>query len=79
MFVMTRDKTKMGKKLKEVTTAGEFKQDFINSSVIKFENDDVQKKLMKADDDELVVVTSTINSPKTVKSVTYYEDELDNL
>ena len=65
----------IGGKLVEVNFAREFKDAIVRSSLLKFSNDGLSQKILEARDDQLLVLTSTINSPKLVERVDYYNAE----
>jgi len=66
---------KVGEDLVEVDFAQEFQDAIISSKVLTFTNEDLKKKILNAKKEQLIVVTSTINSPKIVKEVNYYDEE----
>jgi len=65
----------VGEDLIEVDFAQEFQDAIISSKVLTFTNDDLKNKILNAKKEQLIVVTSTINSPKIVKEVNYYDEE----
>jgi len=66
---------KVGEDLVEVDFAQEFQDAIISSKVLTFTSEDLKKKILNAKKEQLIVVTSTINSPKIVKEVNYYNEE----
>ncbi len=66
---------KVGEDLVEVDFAQEFQDAIISSKVLTFTNEDLKNKILNAKKEQLIVVTSTINSPKIVKEVNYYDEE----
>jgi len=61
--------------LVEVDFAQEFQDAIISSKVLTFATEDLKNKILNARKEQLIVVTSTINSPKIVKEVNYYDEE----
>lgn len=62
-------------KLVEVDFARKFQEAVVSSSVICFKEDALKSKIMSASPDQLLVVHSTINSPKEILSVDEYNEE----
>lgn len=71
----TPSPTKIGDQLVEVGSAKEFKRSVTFSSVIQFENEQLKELILSAQDDQLLVVKSTIDSPKMIRAVEYYNEE----
>lgn len=67
--------TILGQELIEVNFAQQFQEAIVSSSVLEFEKEDLRNKILGADRKQLLVVTSTINSPKTIKNVEFYDEE----
>jgi hypothetical protein len=67
--------TVLGQELIEVNFAQQFQEAIVSSSVLEFEKEDLRSKILGADRKQLLVVTSTINSPKTIKRVEFYDEE----
>jgi hypothetical protein len=61
--------------LVEVDVARVFKEAIVGSKVLNFKEDLLRQKILNAESDQLLVVRSTINSPKIVQSVDYYDEE----
>lgn len=61
-------------KIVEVDFAIEFQESIKESSVLRFVNDDLKKKIQESDPNKLIVVTSTITSPKTIEDVEDYDE-----
>lgn len=66
----------VGDELIEVGFAREFQDAVIGSKVLDFENEELKRKVLMANSNQLLIITSTINSPKRIKTVEYYNDEL---
>lgn len=62
----------LGNEKIEVGYAQEFQDSARNSKVVTFENDTIKLALYEADPKDLLVVSSTINSPKKIISVEKY-------
>lgn len=74
--VMEKENTYLvGEDLVEVDFAQEFQDAIISSKVLTFATEDLKNKILNARKEQLIVVTSTINSPKIVKEVNYYDEE----
>lgn len=71
----------LGEDLVEVGFAKEFQESIVCSKVLTFLTDELKNKILTANEKQLIVVTSSINSPKLVKSVEYYDESfiLDSL
>jgi hypothetical protein len=66
--------TMLDNKQVEIDFAREFKESVAKSIVpIKFTKGSLKNKIEKADDNQLLVVISTINSPKLIESVELYD------
>jgi len=65
----------VGEDLIEVDFAQEFQDAIISSKVLTFTDDNLKNKILNAKKEQLIVVTSTINSPKIIKEVNYYDEE----
>ena len=65
----------IGEDLVEVDFAREFQEAIVSSKVLSFTDDALKNKILSANRDQLIVVTSSINSPKSVKSVDFYNEE----
>lgn len=65
----------VGNELVEVSFAQQFQESIVSSSLLEFEKEADRNKILGADKKQLLVVTSTINSPKTVRSVEFYNEE----
>lgn len=61
--------------LVEVDFAGVFQDAVLSSKVLKFVDNALRSKILNSDKTQLLVVKSTINSPKEVCSVEYYDRE----
>ena len=61
--------------LVEVDFAQSFQESIISSSVLEFEKEELRNKILGANENQLLVVRSSINSPKTVTSVEFYNEE----
>lgn len=59
--------------LVEIDFAKEFKEDIRNSKILEFKDKELKGKIEKSDDNQLLVVTSTITSPKTIQEVEFYD------
>lgn len=65
----------IGNELVEVDFAQSFQESIVSSSVLEFEKEELRNKILGADENQLLVVRSTINSPKTIISVEFYNEE----
>lgn len=65
----------VGEDLIEVDLAREFQDAIVSSKVLTFTDENLKNKVLNANKNQLIVLTSTINSPKLVKSVEYYDEE----
>ena len=65
----------IGNELIEVDFAQNFQESIVSSSVLEFEKEELRNKILGADENQLLVVKSTINSPKTIISVEFYNEE----
>jgi Cys-tRNA synthase (O-phospho-L-seryl-tRNA:Cys-tRNA synthase) len=65
----------IGNQLVEISFAQEFQEAILSSSVLEFEKEELKNKILEADKKQLIVVTSTINSPKVVNRVEFYGEE----
>ena len=59
----------------EVDVAQTFKDAIISSKVLNFQKEEDKQKILNANSNQLLVVKSTINSPKTICGVDYYDEE----
>lgn len=64
-----------GNEIVEVDFAREFQESIVLSSVITFKTPSLKEKIMSSKPDKLLVITSTINSPKQIESVDEYNEE----
>lgn len=60
----------------EVDFARQFQESVLRSTILNFEDDNLKQKILDADEKQLLVVTSKINSPKTILSVEIYNEHL---
>lgn len=65
----------VGNELVEVSFAQQFQEAIVSSSLLEFEKEADRNKILGADKKQLLVVTSTINSPKTIRAVEFYNEE----
>ena len=61
--------------LVEVDFAKQFKEAIVLSSVLEFQDESLKEIILSTEDEQLLVVTSVIDSSKIVKSVAYYNKE----
>ncbi|MCL5730325.1 MAG: hypothetical protein M1165_02045 [Candidatus Pacearchaeota archaeon] len=71
----TKNSQVIGNELIEVDFAYSFQDSIISSSVLEFQKEELKNKILGADGNQLLVVKSTINSPKTITSVEFYNEE----
>lgn len=64
----------MGNTLVEVGFAQEYQEAIISSSVLEFKKEELKNKILGADKKQLLIITSTINSPKVIDSVEFYNE-----
>ena len=62
-------------KLVEIEFANIFQDAVNNSPILKYKEPSLREKILKADPKQLLVVISTVNSPKEIQSVDYYDEE----
>ena len=62
----------------EVDLAKSFKELTVSNAPVKFCSEEVRQKILSAQDSQLLIVTSTISSPKKIMSVQYYDKEYLN-
>lgn len=62
-------------KLVEINFANIFQDAVNNSPILKYKEQSLKAKILEAKDNQLLVVISTINSPKEIQSVDFYDDE----
>ena len=60
--------------LVEVDFARKFQEAVVSSSVISFKNEGLKLKINSASPDQLLVVRSSINSPKEILDVEKYDE-----
>ena len=65
----------IGGALIEVDFARVFQESIISSPVLEFAKEELKNKILNADESQLLVVASTINSPKIINSVEFYNEE----
>lgn len=65
----------IGDDLIEVDFAREFQEAIASSNPLRFQDEALRTKVLGTDANQLIVVTSTINSPKIVKGVEFYDQE----
>lgn len=63
----------------EVGFAKEFQESVRNSQVIAFNSKALELKILKTQPTEILVVKSTIDSPKKINSVELYSDYMETL
>jgi hypothetical protein len=62
-------------KLVEIDFACNFKESVRHSNILHFADEALKSKIIDAHDDQLLVVISTINSPKIIQSVDHYDKD----
>ena len=62
-------------KLIEIDFATVFQDSVKNSTILKYKSEELKSKILNADSNQLLVVTSTVNSPKEIQSVDKYDDD----
>ena len=62
-------------KLIEIEFANIFQDAVRNSPILKYKEASLKEEILQAKPDQLLVVLSTINSPKEIQSVDYYDEE----
>lgn len=65
----------IGDKIIEVNFAREFKDAVMLSSTLTFKDETLKEKILSTPDEQLLVLVSTINSPKLVEEVNVYDEE----
>jgi len=58
--------------LVEITFAKEIKESINKSKLFRFQSESLKNKINQANDDELLIIKSTIDSPKKIISVDFY-------
>lgn len=61
--------------LVEVDVARVFQDAIVSSQVLNFKKEELKDKILNADSNQLLVVQSTIDSPKIIQTVDYYDEE----
>ena len=59
----------------EIEFANIFQDAVRNSPILKYKEASLKEEILQAKPDQLLVVLSTINSPKEIQSVDYYDEE----
>jgi len=62
-------------KLVEIDFANVFKDAVEYSPILKYSDSSLKTKILDAHDNQLLVVISTINSPKEIQSVDFYDED----
>jgi hypothetical protein len=73
--MMTENCQQIKDELVEVDFARVFQEAVLSSRVLKFVEASLKNKILNSDKDQLLVVKSTINSPKEICAVDFYDKE----
>ncbi len=73
---MVENSFESGDELLEVDFARQFQESVLSSTILKFSDDTLKQKILDADANQLLVVKSKINSPKTILTVNIYDEKL---
>lgn len=65
--------------LVEVGFAKDFQDSVRNSKITNYKDKELEVKILKANPEEVLIVTSTINSPKTITSVESYNEAIESI
>lgn len=68
----------IGGEFVEVEFAKQVKEEIISSSVLKFKDEKLKETILTTSDDQLLIISYTINSPKTIQSVRYFNEQYLN-
>lgn len=74
---MSSSEYAIGEELLEVGLASDFQDAVRNSKVIEFTEPELEMKILKSNPNEVLVVKSTINSPKKINSVKLYSETFE--
>ena len=73
--MITENCQEIKNELVEVDFARAFQEAVLSSRVLKFAEISLRNKILNSDKDQLLVVKSTINSPKEICTVEFYDKE----